>query len=575
VRLDAEADVRSRMRQRLRFLYGETSGDQAHAALLRLLDRFGRSPPAHQLRAERFDERDVLLITYGDTIQSAGRAPLQVLNEFAQRHLQDLFSGIHVLPFYPYSSDYGFSVTDYLKVRPELGDWDDIAALQQRFKLMFDFVLNHVSAESEWFQAYLRGDPAYRGYFIGLDPDTDLSGVTRPRVTPVLTPFEDHGVRRWLWTTFSADQVDLNYANPEVLLRMIEVMLTYIERGAELLRMDAVGYLWKQVGTSCVHLPQTHEVVKLFRDVLDDVAPRVAIVTETNVPHRENVSYFGSGWDEAQMVYQFPLAPLVLDAFLHGDARRLADWAAGLTTRSASTTFLNFLASHDGIGVVPARGFLSDAAVEALVGQVRSHGGEVSFKTNPDGSDSPYELNTTFFDALSDPRESEEPWTVKRDRFLCSQAIMLALAGVPGVYIHSLFGSHNDHALYASTGWKRDLNHGRLELAEVEGRLADREGEAGQVYWRYAQLLRTRRGHTAFHPQSPQEVVDAGPGVFGLRRGPWKDDAVLALHNVSRVVQRVPGLHEGGVDLISGRRIERGAPIALEPYEIIWLKVNG
>src|SRR5919109_1350407 len=403
VRLDAEADVRSRMRQRLRFLYGETSGDQAHAALLRLLDRFGRSPPAHQLRAERFDERDVLLITYGDTIQSAGRAPLQVLNEFAQRHLQDLFSGIHVLPFYPYSSDYGFSVTDYLKVRPELGDWDDIAALQQRFKLMFDFVLNHVSAESEWFQAYLRGDPAYRGYFIGLDPDTDLSGVTRPRVTPVLTPFEDHGVRRWLWTTFSADQVDLNYANPEVLLRMIEVMLTYIERGAELLRMDAVGYLWKQVGTSCVHLPQTHEVVKLFR--------------------------------------------LVLDAFLHGDARRLADWAAGLTTRSASTTFLNFLASHDGIGVVPARGFLSDAAVEALVGQVRSHGGEVSFKTNPDGSDSPYELNTTFFDALSDPRESEEPWTVKRDRFLCSQAIMLALAGVPGVYIHSLFGSHNDHAL--------------------------------------------------------------------------------------------------------------------------------
>jgi sucrose phosphorylase len=562
------------MLRRLRFLYGEAVGNRVHSDLLPLLDRFRARLPAHQAGAERFDERDVLLITYGDTLESAGRPPLRVLDEFATRHLMALFSGIHILPFYPYSSDYGFAVIDYLKVRPELGDWDDVAALRRRFKLMFDFVLNHVSAESEWFQGYLRGDRAYGRYFISLHPDTDLSTVTRPRVTPVLTPFESDGVRRWVWTTFSADQVDLNYANPEVLLRMVEVMLTYVERGADLLRLDAVGYLWKQVGTSCIHLPQTHEAVKLFRDVLDDVAPQVAIVSETNVPHRENVSYFGDGRDEAQMVYQFPLAPLVLDAFLHGDARCLADWASGLTTPSPSTTFFNFLASHDGIGVVPARGILSDAAVEELVQQVRVHGGEVSFKTNPDGTESPYELNATFFDALSDPNDTDEPWNVKRDRFLCSQAIMLALAGVPGVYIHSLFGSHNDHELYASTGWKRDLNHRRLELAALEGQLGDRESEAGQIFRPYAHLLRTRRGQLAFHPQSPQQVLDVGPGVFAVRRGPRQGDTVLALHNVSQEVQRVPGLDQGGVDLISGRRIERSAPISLEPYEVTWIQSN-
>jgi sucrose phosphorylase len=234
--------------------------------------------------------------------------------------------------------------------------------------------------------------------------------VTRPRTTPLLTRFETALGPRWVWTTFGPDQVDLNYRNPEVLLRMLEVMLSYVERGAHLLRMDAVAYLWKEVGTSCVHLPQTHQLVKLFRDVLDEVAPTVAIVTETNVPHRDNISYFGDGRDEAQMVYQFPLAPLVLDAFARGDASRLTAWASSLDSPSERTAFFNFLASHDGIGVVPARDLLSESEIAGLARRVLAHGGQVSDKANPDGSVSPYELNATFFDALSDPADGAEPW---------------------------------------------------------------------------------------------------------------------------------------------------------------------
>ena len=563
------------MRERLRFLYGDDVGDRAFGELERLLERFRTRLPAPGARVG-FDERDALLITYGDSILAPGMPPLRALEAFAARHLGDLVAGIHILPFFPYSSDYGFAVVDYEQVNPALGDWDDVAAVGARFKLMFDFVLNHVSAESAWFRAFLRGEPPYDRFFITQEPSADLSGVTRPRTTPLLSRYETpDGDERWVWTTFSRDQVDLNYGEPVVLLRMIDVLLTYVERGADLLRMDAVGYLWKQVGTSCIHLPQAHEVVKLFRDVLDAVAPHVAIVTETNVPHLDNVAYFGNGYDEAQMVYQFPLAPLVLDAISRGDAGHLSEWAAGLETPSESTTFFNFLASHDGIGVVPARGILADEEVGALVWQVQHHGGEVSYKTNPDGSESPYELNATFFDALCDPRNTDEPFQTKLDRFICSQAIMLALAGVPGIYVHSLFGSHNDHAGYARSGWKRDLNHERLDLDELERGLADPTTETAQVFGAYARLLSVRRAQPAFHPNASQEVLASGPAVFALRRGPRDGQTILALHSVGDAVQRIDPRRLGDAlsytDLLSGRTVATDEPLELAPYEVLWL----
>lgn len=536
------------MRERLRRLYGLELGDRTADELEALLKRFPRRPGERGF----FDQRDALVITYGDSIVEPGRRPLEVLEEFASRHLSPLVSGLHILPFFPYSSDYGFSVVDYLRVNPELGDWNDIESLGTRFRLMFDFVLNHVSVESPWFLAFLRGERPFTDFFISVDPSADLSQVVRPRTTPLLTRFETAAGERWVWTTFGPDQADLNYANPQVLLAMLEVMLTYVRQGAGLLRLDAVGYLWKEIGTSCIHLPQTHEVVKLLRDVLDRVAPEVVLVTETNVPHADNVAYFGDGRDEAQMVYQFPLAPLVLDAFLRGDATRLSAWAKTLQAPSPETTFFNFLASHDGIGVVPATGILSREEVAALADRVLAQGGEVSYKTDAGGGEAPYELNATFFDALNAPGDDFES---ARDRFLCSQAIMLAMAGVPGIYVHSLFGSRNDQAGYERTGWKRDLNHEHLQLAEVERDLEDAGSARAQIFAGYARLLRRRREEPAFHPNAPQEVLDLGPAVFGLLRG----DRVLTLHNVTGVEQEVR----------LGDQIQR-----LRPYQALWLKVN-
>lgn len=567
------------MRERLRFLYGEETGDAAFADLARLLDAL--PPRARSASSEdTFDQTDALLITYGDTFLADNATPLSTLRAFAERHLDGLVSAIHILPFFPYSSDYGFSVIDYEQVDRELGSWADVEALGKRFDLMFDFVANHCSVEGPWFQAFLRSEAPYDGYFIITDPSADLRGVTRPRASPLLTPVQTANGPVTVWTTFSADQIDLNYANPAVLLRMVQVVLEYVRRGATLLRLDAIGYLWKEPGTSCIHLSQTHEIVKLFRDVLDDVAPEVAIVTETNVPHADNISYFGNGHDEAQMVYQFPLAPLVLHALFTGDASKLSGWAATLETPSDRTSFFNFEASHDGVGVVPARGILTDAEVEALADQVIAHGGQVSYKTNPDGSESPYELNATLFDILSDTNDASEPWERKRDRFLCSQAIMLALAGVPGIYVHSLFGSHNDSAGYERSGWKRDLNHERLALAEVESRMADPSSEAARVFAGYRQLLQTRRAQPAFHPAAPQIVLDLDPGLFALRRGPRDGQTIVAFHNVtgSEVQLAQAALGFDGVttlrDLLDGNAVHVTGSLAVPAYGVRWLSTE-
>ncbi len=564
-------------RDRLLDLYGPLLGERTAVELDGLLARFRPRLAGREPAGRNVSGNDALLITYGDTLLGADGTPLAALREFAVRHLEGRLSGIHLLPFFPYSSDYGFSVKDYLAVQADLGTWADVEALHADFQLMFDFVLNHVSAESAWFQGFLQGEAPFRDFFITVDPATDLSMVTRPRTTPLLTRFETAYGPRWVWTTFGPDQVDLDYRNPEVLLRMLEVMLSYVERGADLLRMDAVAYLWKQAGTSCVHLPQTHQLVKLFRDVLDEVAPQVGIVTETNVPHRDNVSYFGDGRDEAQMVYQFPLAPLVLDAFARGDAARLTAWASSLGPPSERTAFFNFLASHDGIGVVPARDLLSEAEIDSLARRVLAHGGQVSEKANPDGSVSPYELNTTFFDALSDPNDRGEAWATKLDRFICSQAIMLALAGVPGIYIHSLFGSSNDHAGFARSGWKRDLNHQRLRLNEVESGLSAATTEAARVFARYARLLEVRRRQPAFHPRSGQRLLEAGPGIFALARGPREGQALVTLHNVTDSPRVATGEWPVGgpgewEDVISGERFDRRSALQLAPYQVLWLQ---
>ncbi len=571
-----------RIRDILHFLYGPGEGEETWHTLRAILDDFRQRNPHLRENVpapeERLTERDAILITYADQFREPARPALQSLHTFLSDHLRDVLSGVHILPFYPYSSDDGFSVIDYTQVNPEFGTWEDVERIGREFRLMFDAVINHISRQSRWFQAFLRGEPPYTDYFIVVDPRTDLSGVVRPRATPLLTPVETAEGVKYVWTTFSADQIDLNYKNPRVLLDIIRVLLFYVEKGADIIRLDAIAYLWKEIGTPCIHLPQTHAVVKLFRAVFDAVAPGVLIITETNVPHEENVSYFGDGHDEAQLVYNFALPPLVLHTFRTGDASRLMKWARGLTTPSNTTTFFNFIASHDGIGVLPAKGILSEDEIHALVEKTLAHGGQVSYRALANGGKSVYELNITLYDALNNPAEPDPELDVKR--FLASQAIMLSLAGIPGIYVHSLFGSRNCHRCVEERGYPRAINREKFDLSAVEGWLRSADDHRAQVFRGYRHMLQVRQQHPAFHPNASQRVLALDKRVFALLR--QGVETILGLVNVTseQVVIAVDlasaGLPEARswVDTLTGVHYSASSTIldiVLSPYQVAWL----
>ncbi len=572
------------MREKLEFVYGPVSGVQTYESLLELAGRYSFLKDRQPILAasQRVSERDVVLITYGDQLQAADRPPLEVLHSWLKKHLAGVINTVHILPFYPYTSDDGFSVVDYRQVDPALGSWDNIRALHADFRLMLDGVINHISASSPWFEAFLRGEEPYTNYFLVTDPAADLSQVTRPRALPLLTRFQTAQGEKYLWTTFSADQLDLNFANPQVFLNIAELLLFYVGQGADLIRLDAIGYLWKEIGTSCIHLPRTHALVQVLRAVLDLCAPNVLLITETNVPHRDNISYFGDGTDEAQLVYQFPLVPLVLNALLAGSARHLREWAAGLAKMSDTTTFFNFLASHDGIGVVPAKNILNEAEINQLVEVTLAHGGQVSYKNNPDSSQSPYELNITFFDLLSDPHDQSESPALKLDRFMVSQAIMLGLQGVPGIYFHSLLGSHNWQAGFGQTGRNRTLNREKLGLAGLEQQLADPTGHTAGVFQRYTALIRCRTAQPAFHPNAAQEMLrpDNEAVLAFVRRAAADRQHIVALHNLTGQPQSCR-VELGGQsaasysDLLADRSYSTGPDgwltLELEPYQVLWL----
>lgn len=575
----------------LTFLHGQ---DQAEQIMVRLEQRIslfqatnpGLSKPLNQVR---FDEQDAILITYGDMVSQDSEAPLATLSQFLKLWVAGYLNSIHILPFYPYSSDDGFSVLDYRAVDPQLGNWDQVRTIGQNFRLMFDAVINHISSGSAWFQGYLNNDSRYRDYFITVEPDLDLSQVFRPRTLPVLTPVEQLSaegevVQKLVWTTFSADQIDLNFAHPEVLFEILDLLLFYIAQGAEFIRLDAIAYLWKEIGTNCIHLDQTHRIIQIMRRVLDRVAPRVSLITETNVPHLDNIAYFGDGTNEAQMVYNFSLPPLTLHAFHTGNAEKLTRWAQTLELPSDQVTFFNFLASHDGIGVTPALGILSAAEIDQLGQRITDLGGYVSEKTNADGSKSLYELNINFLDALGNPAVGIESIELVAQRFLASQAILLALRGVPGIYFHSLFGSRGWPAGVKHTGRARTINREKLSLDQLESELMDSGSLRNRVFAGYRRLLAQRRSTSAFHPNGAQQILSLHQAIFSvLRTSPDGSDQILCLINVANLSIKLSlhreefGLLASGElrDLVTGQLLRsqnRALTLEIEPYQVLWLQ---
>jgi glycosidase len=550
-------------------IYGTKTGNLAFDKILSLIEKY---PDRNGRKRVYFSQEDVFLITYGDTLNKKGELPLKTLYQFAVSQFKNVFSTIHILPFFPFSSDDGFSVIDFFTVNPELGEWKDIRRLGSEFQLMFDLVLNHVSAKSMWFQNYLEEKTTYKEFPIEVDPSIDLSMVTRPRSLPLLTRFRktsDEVVH--VWTTFGPDQIDLNYKSLHVLEKMIKALLFYVEQGATSIRLDAIAYLWKEIGTTCIHLKQTHQLVQFFRKILDVVAPDVLVITETNVPHHENMSYFGDGRNEAQMIYNFTLPPLLFYSFVREDSTVLSEWAKSLRVNYPHNTFFNFTASHDGIGVRPLEGLLSRPEIDKLIDIVKENGGSVSYKRNPDGSQSPYELNITYVDALLNPESKIDLWHIPK--FLASQAIQFVLPGVPASYIHSVLGSRNWKTGLRQTQRARTINREKLQVNEVLSQLKDPETFRSKIFYNYIKMIKTRKRQSAFHPNADFGILEIDPKAFVIARYD-KAQIIYAVTNISskRIVISLSGARAPlwMKDLITGVNFCTDA-LKLNPYQFLWL----
>ena len=564
-----ENKVNAKIKKLINHIYGESFSDAHLDVLLSKLEQ--AAIDITEKRKSGWDEKDVVLITYADQFSAKGEKALPVFTRFYNEWLARTFSHVHLLPFYPWSSDDGFSVIDYHEVAPETGTWSDIAELKQSTSLMFDYVCNHMSAKSQWFANYLQQTPGYEDFFISVDPDTDLSAVTRPRALPLLTPFTLHdGSVRHLWTTFSEDQIDLNFASPDVLIAMVDVLLHYLMEGANYIRLDAVGFMWKIPGTHCIHLEQTHQLIQLFRAITEAVAPGTVIITETNVPHKDNISYFGNGENEAQMVYQFSLPPLVLHAIHRQDVRTLSQWASSLELPSTKTTWFNFLASHDGIGLNPLRGILPESDILSLVEKLQQEGALVNWKNNPDGTRSPYEINVTYLDALS-PKNAADNERIAR--FILAHAVLLSFPGVPAIYIQSVLGSRNDYEGVERLGYNRAINRKKYIAGEIDSELSNTTGIRHKIFKQLSELIAIRRAEQVFHPDSHALFETSGKHILKIIRVAKKGERITALFNFSQYIQTVNSEGISGTELIAKENIS-GTTLTLNPWQVMWIKEN-
>ena len=566
------------MRQLLEFIYPEQTSDEL---VQRVIDAFfGESyKPRRRSRVPGnhfWSERDNYVITYGNTIYDGEHNPLDVLRHFAETHLSPLFKGIHILPYFPFTSDDGFAVTDYREVNSRLGSWEDIGRIAGRFRLMSDLVLNHCSSQSKMFTDYLQGHPPYDKFFFEADPSDDVSMVTRPRTHPLLREVETANGTRHVWCTFSHDQVDFDFRNPDVLLEFMDILNFHVERGVRTIRMDAVAFIWKELGTNCIHLPQTHAIIRLVRLLVDFHPELIMLITETNVPNLENLSYFGNR-NEAHAIYNFSLPPLLLHALLNGSSRYLNAWQMRMPPAQLGCAYFNFSASHDGIGVRPAEGLIPDEEIGSMIQAIESFGGLVSYRAMPNGGKKPYEINVSLYDAFAGTVEGPDEFQF--ERFIVSQAIVMSLEGIPAFYIHSLVASRNDLEGVQRLGYNRAINRRAIEAGPLLDSLEDETSLPARTFNAIKAMLAIRSRQPAFHPNATQFTLQLGEQLFGFwRQSLDRSQSIFAIFNLTSQETTIPVMSlnliggDNWEDLLTGELIKTNSPdIVFAPYQTRWI----
>ena len=572
------SSLRLRVKHHLDFIYAEIDLTQPTETLaddlieLMALDQELQQPAAH---TNNWDESDAILITYGDSIKNKTDKPLKSLYRFLDTHVKDALSSVHILPFFPYSSDDGFSVINFVTVNDALGDWADVQHIADQYKLMADLVINHCSSRSLWFENFKKGKSPGKDYFFTASPDSDLSSVVRPRTSPLLRETETSDGTRHVWCTFSHDQVDLNFTNPEVLKEFVGIIRHYLNNGVKIFRMDAVAFIWKKLRSNCINLDETHEIIRLLRLLIEHASPDAIIITETNIPNRENLAYFGNA-NEAHCIYNFSLPPLLLNTMVTGNCRHLKQWMMSMPPAQNGTAYFNFIASHDGIGLRPAEGLLNETEIDELINCMQSFGGRISWRAEGT-KNKPYEINIALFDALQGTTKGPDRW--QEQRFICAHSLMMALEGIPGIYIHSLLATGNDYDKLDRTKHNRAINRHQWDEEKLQQELTSTSSVHARIFDRLKQLLKLRSQQSAFHPNATQFTLHLGYEIFGFwRQSTDRKQSIFCIYNISDHKQTISLSDinligtEHWWDLISGKALTGlSDSMDLEPYQALWI----
>ena len=537
------------------------------------LDKTCYSPIAAQ---NKWSEKDVVLITYADSLLEADKKPLVTLRHFMDHYLGKSVNSVHILPFFPYSSDDGFSVIDYSSVNESFGNWNDIQAIAKDRRLMADLVINHCSSRSAWFQNFIKGEGLGHDFFYTASPDDDLSGVVRPRTSELLKETQTGKGLQHVWCTFSHDQVDFDFRNTAVLEAFVSIIRLYLDRGVRIFRLDAVAFLWKKIGSGCINLPETHTVIRLLRTLIEHAQPDAIIITETNIPNIQNLTYFGNA-NEAHAIYNFALPPLLVNTLVTGDCLHLKRWLMSMPPAQNGTCYFNFIASHDGIGLRPVEGLLSDLELNTLAMTMEKFGGKTSWRTADSGQQKPYEINIALYDALQGTVEGEDK--LGSHRFICAHTIMLGLEGIPGIYIHSLLGTRNDYEKVQNTQHNRAINRHRWDYTILKENLSNNSHHHQVVLSTLKNLINIRTKQKAFHPNATQFTLHLREQLFGFwRQSQDRAQSIFCISNISKNTLKLALSElnlittEDWYELITRAKITSAQlTISLLPYQTVWI----
>ena len=561
--------IRSKLDNIYKIFLSKKDIDYFENEIVQIIKQFNKKNPK---KKKSISEKTTLVICYGDSVYSEKNKSIRVFKNFFQKKLKNYFNTIHFLPFYPSSSDSGFAVKDHYKIDSKLGNWFDIKSFSKKSDIMADMVINHSSARGLWFKNFLKAKRPGKDYFLTVDSKFNTSKVVRPRDHKLLKKIDIFNKTDYLWRTFSPDQLDLNFKNPAVLLRFIKIMINLINHGVTIFRLDAIAYLWKESGTKCINLNKTHEIIKLLRVISGLLNTQTLIVTETNLPEKENLSYFGKN-DEANWIYNFSLPPLLIHAFLFENNSYLYNWSKKLPKSKNGNCYLNFIASHDGIGMRPTEGLLSSKALKDFLYRLKKNGSKFSYRKIQNKSKKIYEANITVFDALKKTNYDNGKFSF--ERYISAHSIMIAFEGVPAVYFNSIFGASNDEAKFVITGNNRDVNRYKWNLKNISNKLNNKDSKEYYFYKKISNLLSIKKKQKAFHPNASRENINLGPKIFCFKRESInKKQTIICITNLSSKIQylKLSKKFLKYKDLLGSKiffTIDK--KIKLDPCQTIWL----